>query len=133
MAKTIPRDIPVCGLAFHTPRPACTAQACPACGSRTLVLKEIWKSAIEFQCTDGWVDLANGNLCPDGEPIKVCGICVCGHEWTLRKVSQVSDIAVEAKGTSNLMAPGPDALGKRIRARYRRGWRLYCVNSVDMI
>lgn len=90
-----PNDIPVHGLALHAPRPASTNYKCPKCGSKTFTLSEHWNCSIDFSVVGGWIDRANGNLHPDGDPYKVSGLCECGHSWTVRRARQITDVCEE--------------------------------------
>ena len=67
---------------------------CPKCKGKELVLTELWRNhSIEFTYSDGKVEAAN-SLEP-GDPYKVDAICSkCGHGWTLRGVTQITDIVL---------------------------------------
>lgn len=96
VVSNIPADIPVLGLAFSEERPGQSDCECPKCKSRSMTLSEHWNCSIDFLVTDGWVDLANGNMHPDGDPYKVSAKCAkCGHVWTLRKATQITNVCVE--------------------------------------
>jgi Zn finger protein HypA/HybF involved in hydrogenase expression len=93
----IPDEIPVEGLGLHPVRPAWADCRCPKCKSRSMSFKEHWHCSIEFIVTNGWLDRANGNMHPDGDPYKVTATCAeCNHRWTIRGASQITDVCVDA-------------------------------------
>ena len=66
---------------------------CPKCGNTDISLLEIWEGhSISWQVTDGYINTDDGNLEP-GNPYKVKGSCICGHEWIIRNASQIDDIS----------------------------------------
>lgn len=96
LVPKIPKEIPVLGLAFNDENPAQADCLCPKCKSRSMTLSEEWNCSIDFLVTDGWVDLANGNMHPDGDPHKVSAKCAkCGHAWTLRNAMQITSVCFE--------------------------------------
>jgi hypothetical protein len=63
---------------------------CPKCGNRPIRYVEFWKDhTISFE-TDG-ITLEDPN-CDPGDPYKVHAHCLCGHEWRLKKITQITEI-----------------------------------------
>ena len=70
-------------------KPGCR---CPKCRSRPFQYIELWKDhSIEFQADENGNPEAEGNL-RTGDPYKVVAECSCGHIWTLKNITQISDI-----------------------------------------
>lgn len=68
---------------------------CHKCGSRDLILVEIWEGhTIEWQQINGEFDKNDGTL-EAGDPYKVEGQCKkCGHAWVFRKKIQITDLII---------------------------------------
>ena len=68
---------------------------CPRCKVKgeDVWLEEVWDgNVVQFeQRTDGSIS-AEGTLLQTSDPVKVRGICKCGHRWTLRGVAQIADL-----------------------------------------
>jgi hypothetical protein len=65
---------------------------CPKCRSRDITLLEEWSTMLPFHaCRDG--SLRRVWSIPEHEPTgRIEGACrICGHEWRLRGVRQVSE------------------------------------------
>jgi predicted nucleic-acid-binding Zn-ribbon protein len=63
---------------------------CPKCGSKDLFIDEIYETGLQFDQTDGNIDM-NGNI-EQGGILRMNGECKkCGHSWRFRKL-QVTDL-----------------------------------------
>ncbi len=79
---TTPMDIP------------CRDIQCPKCGNRPYLLIERWRGhTIEFDYNTG--TRSKDGLLKDGEPYKVEARCDCGNWWTLRGVSQITNLDIQ--------------------------------------
>ncbi len=68
-------------------------KTCPKCKSVNLLLHELWKGAalVFYQSKSGII--ADGLPEDVGNPYKVEAECRhCGHGWTLRGITQITDI-----------------------------------------
>ncbi len=87
-----PTEIPVDGLQLHPPQPRYVRLRCPNCRSKNLRLTEIWESAISWAVTDGWMDLANGNLGENGPKHVEANCKDCDHWWRPRNGHQINHV-----------------------------------------
>ena len=68
---------------------------CPKCKSNTLMLIELWRNhSIVWEQINGQFDRHEGSLEP-GDAYKLEAKCKeCGHQWTIRRALQISDIII---------------------------------------
>lgn len=67
--------------------------SCPKCGSKSLILLEVWKGhSITWEQIDGKFDVKDGSL-EAGSAFRVEARCKdCKHTWKLRNANQIYDI-----------------------------------------
>lgn len=79
---------------------ALLGRVCPKCRKAPQHFREQWggfAGEIPFNLVDG-VLIAEIHDGPDPRPIGVVAVCECGHEWTLRGITQIIELGVEHIG-----------------------------------
>jgi len=68
---------------------------CPKCRSAPIAYTEMWTDhAISFGTYENGVPHKEGYL-SSGRPVHIVAHCICGHDWRLRKVNQITDLREE--------------------------------------
>lgn len=67
---------------------------CSKCKSSPKAFVELWGAGntIVFQCDENGEPQDEGDLCIDSAPYGVEERCICGHQWRLRGVSQITEL-----------------------------------------
>jgi hypothetical protein len=69
---------------------------CPKCRRSPYSFIENWSGTLEFGVDANGEPEEEGILNP-GSPLSVDGTCECGHRWTLRGITQITELR-QAKG-----------------------------------
>jgi hypothetical protein len=81
-----------------------TFPRCPKCRNRPIGYLELWKNhSISFKADETGRPQEEGNL-TEGDPYKVQAYCLCGHQWTLKGILQITSLT---DAVDDAPSPGP--------------------------
>ena len=70
---------------------------CPKCKKTPILYTEYWRDhSIEFEVNPDGTPKEKGYMGSGQEPYCVLALCLCGYQWRLRNVYQISDLRNES-------------------------------------
>jgi len=67
---------------------------CKKCGFIPAIFKEYHQHCFEYEVLGGIIQFEEGTVSEKDNITGVSAVCVCGHEWKLRKVKQITEFKI---------------------------------------